>query len=127
MPSRMILALLLLNAFTMAGVLMGDRLPPECVDSKNLLCGTPLSSMYESVQRLSISLNPLTIAAAFNSLVLLLAGLLWYNYAILNQSDNILVIIYVWSIRAVITSIGAKLFWDAFPQVGNVLARFVGR
>ena len=127
MTARVILAVIILNAATMFGVIVADRVPPECVDSKNYLCGTPLTGVLDEQGDLKIGLNPLTIAASFVALVSTLGRLLWYDYTILNESDNTVVSLYVWTVRVIIFALALNLLYRAMPQVGNVLARFLGR
>ena len=127
MTARVILAVIILNAATMFGVIVADRVPTDCVDSKNYLCGTPLTDVLDERGDLKIGLNPLTIAASFVALVSTLGRLLWYDYTILNESDNTVVSLYVWTVRVIIFALALNLLYRAMPQVGNVLARFLGR
>ena len=127
MTARSILAVFILNAVTGLGLIAADNVPAGCVDSRNYLCGTPLRGMLDDQSRLKLSLNPLTTAASFGALVSTMGRLLWYDYDILNESDNPIVQLYLWTVRVVVFSLLLTLFYRAFPQVGNVLARIFGR
>ena len=115
MAARVILGVIILNVATMFGLVIADRAPPECLNSKNYLCGTPLKDILDERGELKISLNPLTIAAAFVALVSTLGRLLWYDYAILNNSDNTIVSLYVWTVRVIIFSLDLCLIHISEP------------
>ena len=79
MAARVILAVILLHTATLFGVIVADRVPPQCEESKKLFCGTPLEDIFNEESRLKISLNPFTAAATVVSLVDTLRRLLWLS------------------------------------------------
>ena len=94
---------------------------------ENPLCGIPLEHVLDDQGQFKISLNPLTPVGTFIGLLTTLGSILWYDYTILNNSDNVIVALYVWGVRAVLFALGIQMLNRAFPQVGNILARFLGR
>ena len=127
MTSRIIIAFVLLHAFTMFGIIVADQVPPDCIESKNYLCGTPLQGILTDGGDLSLSLNPLALVGTFSSLITTFGRLLWYDYAILNASDNVIVSLYNWGVKVTVLSVSLAMLYRAIPQAGSILARFLGR
>ena len=93
------------------------RIPQTCS------AGLPFPASLTRRASSSCRLNPLAIVGAFNGILTLFKGALIYDYALLNESSNIIAIIWVWGVRLVFALIGLRMLNQAFPQIGNVLAR----
>ena len=118
---------LLLHVFTHFGVLAANREPVECVESDNYLCGTPLADLFGHAARLSISANPFKVAQSMLAVVGIMGELTWYDYAVLNESSNEVVRMFVWVVKAGFICLRLYLLYRAGSVIANAVGRFFGR
>ena len=125
MTARVIFAALLIHLATAFGVIASGVETAECAGSDNYLCGTPIADLLG--QEVRISPNPLKIAGTIIALFTTMSSLTWYRYAVLTESDNTLVQMYVWTVRAAFTSLALYLAYRAASVIATAVGRFFGR
>ena len=127
MAARVMFGILLLHLFTHLGVSAVGRETQECAESKNYLCGTPLDSLFEASGKLGISANPFKILGSMLAVVGVMGDLTWYDYAVLNESDSALVLLYVWVVKAAFVCLRLYLLYRFGAVLITVAGRILGR
>ena len=91
MTARVMMGILLLHVATTFGAVAASAQPPACEESRDFLCGTPLEGLFGRADEVSVSANPFRFAGSVLTLIGIMEGLTWYDYEILNVSENVLV------------------------------------
>ena len=125
MTAKVMFAALIIHLGTAFGVIAAGIETAGCAGSDNYLCGTPLAGLFD--KNVSISANPFKVSGSILTIMRSMGELTWYNYAALNESDNNLVQLYTWVVRAVFTSLSLYLLYRTAGTVANAVGRFFGR
>ena len=56
-----------------------------------------------------------------------LKGFTWYDYELLSSSGNVVVVLWVWGVRAVFMGVALWLLWQGLGIIAQAMGRFFGR
>ena len=118
---------LLLHLATTFGAVAASAQPAGCEGSRDFLCGTPLEGLFGRADEVSVSANPLRFAGSVLTLLRVMEGLTWYDYEILNESENVLVWLWVFLIKGFFLSLRLYLLWRTLGIIAQAVGRFFGR
>ena len=123
MSSKVIMVCLLVHVATIIGAIVAGVHVGDCADSADWLCGTPVAGFFGQAEKLQPSANPFSFAGGIIKMITVLAKLTVYNYEVLNESDNTVVELYYFVVRA--GFVGVWLY--NLRQIYGLLAQSVGR
>ena len=127
MVSRVIVVLLLVHFATMLGHIMAGAEPAVCAGSSDVLCGTPLEGIFGRAESTEVSANPFKFLGSVLTLMSILKGFTWYDYELLSSSGNVVVVLWVWGVRAVFMGVALWLLWQGLGIIAQAMGRFFGR
>ena len=127
MVSRVIVVLLLVHFATMLGHIMAGAEPAVCAGSSDVLCGTPLEGIFGRAESTEVSANPFKFLGSVLTLMSVLKGFTWYDYELLSSSGNVVVVLWVWGVRAVFMGVALWLLWQGLGIIAQAMGRFFGR
>ena len=127
MTARVMVGILLLHVATTFGAVAASAQPPACEGSRDFLCGTPVEGLFGRADEVSVSANPFRFAGSVLTLIGIMEGLTWYDYEILNESEYVLVWLWVFLIKGFFFSLRLYLLWRALGIIAQAVGRFFGR
>ena len=127
MTARVMVGILLLHVATTFGAVAASAQPAGWEESRDFLCGTPLEGLFGRADEVSVSANPFRFAGSVLTLIGIMEGLTWYDYEILNESENVLVRLWVFLIKGLFLCLRLYLLWRALGIIAQAVGRFFGR
>ena len=125
--AKVLAALLLVHFATMMGHFMAGAEPAACAGSSDFLCGTPLAGIFGRADGMELSANPFKFLGSIFGLLKMLKDFTLYDYGLLTESGNVLVMLWVWGVRAICMAIGLWMLVQFMGTISQAVGRLLGR
>lgn len=127
MTPKILAGILLLHLATAFGVIAAGGETQACAGSSDFFCGTPLAGIFDRADALEVSANPFRFIGSVITFFSLVRGLVWYDYAVLNESGWTLVVLALFVIRLFLVVFTLYMLWRFLQVIAQTAGRFLTR
>lgn len=127
MTVKVMVGILLLQVATTFGAVAASAQPAACEGSRDFLCGTLLEGLFGRAEEVEVSANPFRFAGSVLTLFQVMRGLTWYDYEVLNESENVIVALWVFVVKGFFVCFRLYLGWRFLGIISQAVGRFLGR